>query len=552
MFIRKRIPSKLDQELNRLGSNTIFLKLQNPTSASVEVNLFKLEDNPLVNFGGNPETVSRTITGFNLPRAVAYNSTNNQYYLCDGGTDTVIVLNGDTFETITSISVGDFPLAAAFCSELNKVYIGNTTGSSVSVIDCSTNTVTSTIGSLANIQDIEYNSTNNTVYVTRVSSNLITVINCDTDSIVTSISTTSPFQASFDIVDNRMYVTNSSAASIAIIDCTNNTVSGTISSGLSGVMRGVAYNTRNNKLYSTNSGTGMFIIDTSTNTVSSTLTVGSLPREVIFNPDANLMYTINSTGDSTTIINCDDDSISSTVSVGDNPFSGVFNSQTGTMMITNGNDGTASVFGSSIIVSTNTSYKGLVYSLLGTPYKLNGIKIQSTSTTQILNTFDVNYRDVSGVGNHKIISPTIDPYQSQNTTQMIKLDNVIVDNNTDITYTLDANSTTILYFVYDSWTQKDKEKGLSAKDEERQKQEEALSNVDMEHNKPEISDYLVKKREAFQISPYKKDEVREEKIQKEVEDYIESMGLKKKESTSGSNKYNPNLNRFASAFLGKK
>src|SRR5678815_1434725 len=66
-------------------------------------------------------------------------------YVVHPADDTVSVINTDTNIVISTISVGDGPLAVAITPDGTRAYIANQVDSTVSVIDTATKTVIATI-----------------------------------------------------------------------------------------------------------------------------------------------------------------------------------------------------------------------------------------------------------------------------------------------------------------------------------------------------------------------------------------------------------------------
>ena len=105
---------------------------------------------------GATNAVTATLPGVPYPIAVAANPTTNLVYIANLGSPTsaakgtVIVANGTTPSTFTTIDVGDNPTAIGINILRNAIYVANTSNGTVgegtdSVINGVTNAVVATI-----------------------------------------------------------------------------------------------------------------------------------------------------------------------------------------------------------------------------------------------------------------------------------------------------------------------------------------------------------------------------------------------------------------------
>jgi YVTN family beta-propeller protein len=80
-------------------------------------------------------TVTATITVGDKPRAIAFNSGNDNIYVGNANDDTVSVISTSSNTVTATITVGDQPRAIAFDSSNNRMYVANVTDDTVYVID---------------------------------------------------------------------------------------------------------------------------------------------------------------------------------------------------------------------------------------------------------------------------------------------------------------------------------------------------------------------------------------------------------------------------------
>lgn len=130
-----------------------------------------------------------------------------------------------------------------------------------------------------------------------------------------------------------------------------------------------------------------------------------------------------------------------------------------------GNLTSASIFGSisilniipvttsfmgSLVITGSVPYSQLVYAQLGSAYKINRMWAQSSNSNQLLQPFDIKYKNSNGDVMEYVYSPIFDPYQNNtNATRPMTFDDFILNADTIIkNYTILGNQTVTLLLDY--------------------------------------------------------------------------------------------------------
>ena len=293
---------------------------------------------------GATNTVISTVTVGNGPMAVAVNSVTNQVYVANESGSNVTVIDGATNTMTTAVTVGNAPDAVAVNPVTNQVYVANQLSDNVTVINGATNTVTTavTVGSFPGA--VAVNPVTNRVYVANQLSNNVTVINGANNTVVGSpVSVgSSPVELAVNPVTNQVYVANNGGTTVTVIDgATNSPTSVPVGSGPATV----AVNSVTNHVYVANhNGNSVSVIDGATNTVTATLPVaGSEPDTVAVNPVTNRVYVANENGKMVTVIDGTTNTVTATVMVGSLPLALAVNSVTNQIYVANDGDNTVTV-----------------------------------------------------------------------------------------------------------------------------------------------------------------------------------------------------------------
>ena len=89
-------------------------------------------------------TLKNTIAVGEDPAEVTFSNDGSKAYVCNGGSNTVMVINPLTKAVVTTINVGTNPVGA-WPSSIGKMFVDNEDGQTITVIDVNTNMVDGTI-----------------------------------------------------------------------------------------------------------------------------------------------------------------------------------------------------------------------------------------------------------------------------------------------------------------------------------------------------------------------------------------------------------------------
>ena len=158
---------------------------------------------------------------YNGPEYIAYDPANNYLYVSCVYPGNIAVINPDTNQVVTTITVGSSPGVLAYDPANQDVYVSNYDSNTVSVISSSTNKVVATVSTGDGPMWITYDPANNDIYV---------------------IDSTTPYGITVvDGVNNVLVTTLQIEASNAMYDPANNDVYATVTGYVSGVQMAYVY-----------------------------------------------------------------------------------------------------------------------------------------------------------------------------------------------------------------------------------------------------------------------------------------------------------------------
>ncbi|MDX1372414.1 MAG: beta-propeller fold lactonase family protein, partial [Nitrososphaeraceae archaeon] len=281
------------------------------------------------------------------------------------------ILPQSQLSLIGTISGFNSPYGMAFDSNNNLLYVTNSAISnnvgSISVLNTTNNNFDAIIPTGNNPNAIVHNSANDLIYFTNPNSGVISIINTTTNLLSESInignfSGTGLSGIAINPFNNTIYVTNSGMNTIAIINGTSNIVTDIISqmTGKFFTPSGVAYDYDNGNLYVTNRGSDtVSVINSTTKTLVDIISSGGIaPSSIIYNAVNNYLYVVNTGSDTVSIINGTTNNVVETVSTGPRPIGITYNEYDGDIYITNSINGTVSVidgFLNTVIDTINVS-----------------------------------------------------------------------------------------------------------------------------------------------------------------------------------------------------
>lgn len=365
-------------------------------------------------------TVVVTIPVLMAVHAIVYNPVNNQMYVADSGTPTVIRIDCVT-NAITGAAIAMSNIVAqsglVYNSVKNSVYATLPAIASVDEINCVTNLVVSTfIPGGVLLGEMAFNPALNRIYISDSVTNNIFVINCVTNLTIVAVPTVliGADSIAFCSANNTIYVCGFVSNNVVPINCITN-VPGVAIPVLLNNPNSIAYNFINNLLYVSKGATSDFvIIDPVTNLVIGGGALGGLiPEGVVYNGNDNSVWFT---------------------------FNGSSNVQ-----------GFLPLVAPSVVVALSGGYTlGDMYNdLQGKPLFLKGMKMIVQLLAQFFNNITVNYYSIYGKQNATQFQPL--NYVSPTNPNSLIIDaadfEVEVDGNTDVLLDVEPLSSLITSFT---------------------------------------------------------------------------------------------------------
>ena len=218
----------------------------------------------------------------------------------------------------------------------------------------------------------------------------------------------SPNGIAYDSKNERMYTANFGGFDdndVSVIDTKTNTVIKTITVGPAAF--GIAHDPVKKRMYVTYDDNDVAVIDTATNTVIHTLTVGNGPTGIAYDPVNKRMYVTNFSDDSVSIIDTNSNlpSVIGTIpAVGDGPIGIAYDSKNKRMYVTNFSDDSVSVintFSNAVIdsITVGDQPNGVAYDPVK---KRMYVANQVSDTVSVIDTFSNNVIDTITVGDEPV------------------------------------------------------------------------------------------------------------------------------------------------------
>ena len=237
--------------------------------------------------------------GISLAQTVPLTEQPPLAYVTNSGDGTVSVIDTVSNKVLTTIAVGQEPIAVAVAPDRDRAYIANYRSNSVSVIDTTTNTVLDTIPVGVLPRDLAVTPDGTRVYAVNSSafSDSISVINTATNEVITTIPVgEGPMHIAITPDGSRAYVTNFASNTVSVVDLATNRELTTIEARFGPV--GVTISPNGARAYVTINTISIFIpsfgvvaIDTASNTVLSTTQVpGRGASDIAMSPDGSRLY----------------------------------------------------------------------------------------------------------------------------------------------------------------------------------------------------------------------------------------------------------------------
>ncbi len=267
----------------------------------------------------------------------------NKIFIANEETNTVEVINSDTYQHITTINVPDCCTDMVADHVHNLIYITNKTENKVTIIN-GTNYVIEDVIEIPKGK-CSINDITNNIYITNDETNELIIYNPGTGEHRTVYVGGCPCDVTSDRITNKIFVTNKTTNKLTVIDGTNyiiedvidldvepsacivnevtnetyivseksnevvvynqktETITNHITVGVGPSCSPCAVDTESNQIFVTNTVDGtLSIIDGSTNTVVATLPLGETPIAAFVNPDTGGIFVLDGTTDSLAVV----------------------------------------------------------------------------------------------------------------------------------------------------------------------------------------------------------------------------------------------------------
>lgn len=177
-------------------------------------------------------SLKNTINVGEEPAEVTFSADGTKAYVCNGGSNTVTVINPATKAVITTLNVGLDPVGA-WTSSIGKMFIDNEAGNSISIIDVATNTVVGTINLGFMPGYAAYHTSSGELWVSDPDNGKVTYF-LDMGSnnwMKHGELATGAGAHAIAFNGNTAYITNQMANTVSVVNVTNHTVTKTINVG---------------------------------------------------------------------------------------------------------------------------------------------------------------------------------------------------------------------------------------------------------------------------------------------------------------------------------
>lgn len=211
-----------DWELPAMNHNAVF----SPDGKEIWTSQMETEGKVLV-YDSQTYALKKVINVGMEPAEVTFSANGTKAYVANGGDDNVTVINPVTKEKITTITVGDNPVAA-WVGQDNRMYVDNEDGQSVSVIDVTTNAVTQTINLGFMPGSVAHNPFQNELWVTDPENGKVHYWTLNTSNntwmhggaLLTGLGA---HATAFSKDGQTAYITNQLAKSVSVVNVQNHT-----------------------------------------------------------------------------------------------------------------------------------------------------------------------------------------------------------------------------------------------------------------------------------------------------------------------------------------
>jgi YVTN family beta-propeller protein len=164
-------------------------------------------------------TTLATVSVGQRPQGVAVNSAAKRLYVANHDSDTLSVINSQTYAVIKTVPGGDGPNGVAYNPANHLIYIAAGNANKVRILRASDYTLVTKIAVGASPNGIAVNATTNRIYVTNYGSGTVSVINGTTNKVIQTLSVgVEPAQVAVNPLTNQAFVSLHGEGRIAVIN----------------------------------------------------------------------------------------------------------------------------------------------------------------------------------------------------------------------------------------------------------------------------------------------------------------------------------------------
>jgi YVTN family beta-propeller protein len=204
---------------------------------------------------------------------------NERLYVANSGSDTVSVIDGDTYAVVATIPVGDRPTGVLAVG--SKVYVTNELSATVSVIDVATNAVIATVPVGLRPAGLDVDAYGREVWVANEGSNSVSVISAATNSVLETVPVgVAPHGIAFSFHGEQVYVT-SQADTVSVIDVYDRDLAATVPVGHTPTAIVAPFSAEAKVYVANQSSRTVSVIDRASNEVVKTIAVGIDPTSIV-------------------------------------------------------------------------------------------------------------------------------------------------------------------------------------------------------------------------------------------------------------------------------
>ncbi len=167
---------------------------------------------------------------FAFPSGIAASPDGQRLYVAENLTNKVAVVDLNTQQVITKISVGEYPYDCTISNDGKRVYVSNWGSRSIAVIDPANNQVIGNIQVGDHPNDLELTRNGKTLYVANANSNTVSIVDTTQMKEVVAISTalhpkspagSTPNAVALSPDEKTLFIANADNNNVAIVDVSN-------------------------------------------------------------------------------------------------------------------------------------------------------------------------------------------------------------------------------------------------------------------------------------------------------------------------------------------